>query len=39
MRRARGRETEHRPNEELYVALERAALYFRLSLSTAANAR
>jgi DNA primase len=34
-----GRETEHRPNEELYVALERAALYFRQSLSTAANAR
>ena len=28
-----------RPHEELYVALERAALYFRQSLTTAANAR
>jgi DNA primase len=34
-----GGDAAHRPNEELYVALERAALYFRQSLSTASHAR
>ena len=34
-----GGDTASRPHEELYVALERAALFFRQSLTTAANAR